>query len=345
MFGKSGAKHSIRFDWAGAIPVFRYAIGSTLILAVATGSNYTLSFVTPVLALGFLAPGAKPLTIKDGVGFVLTLSAASIIAITFGRVFLDFPFVFIALLGLALLQLYYTNTLNPLFKVWLIISLLLIPLLSTISHKLGATVAISLVLNGIMAVSLVWFIYQVFYQHQSPQAAQQAATAAPVTDRQRFQTALKSFIVIFPVVVAYFAFQWSGTILVMIFVVLLSMNPAAANFKSGNLMILANVAGGIAAIVAFNLFTVVPQFIFLILITLLMGFYFGSRVFSGKPTAPLYGTAFSTYLLVLGSVTTSSEGDAGEKVWTRIIQIGAAVTYVVIAFGVLNHFIEAKKKT
>ena len=345
MLGRSIESRSWKSAWTKSIPVLRYALGSTLILAVATGANYTLSFVTPVLALGFLAPGSKPLSIKDAIGFVVMLSGASTIAIIFSRIFLGFPMVFLPLLCLALLHLYYTDRLNPMFKVWLIISLLLIPLLSTMSHKLGATIAISLVVNGLISVILVWFIYQ-FMSYQPISTSGKPNAAAPtISKRDRFRAAAKSMIVILPVVILFYIFQWSGAILVMIFVVLLSMNPAAINFKTGNLMIVANLAGGIAAIIAFNLFTVVPDFFFLILITLLMGLYFGERVFSDKPTAPLYGTAFSTFLLVLGSVTTSTEGDAGEKVWTRIVQIGTAVTYVVVAFGVLNHFIDSKKKS
>ncbi len=77
-----------------------------MILAVATGSGYTLSFVTPVLALGFLAPGAIPLSLKDVIGFIVTLALASFIGIVFGRLFLGFPLVFIPLLALALLRLY-----------------------------------------------------------------------------------------------------------------------------------------------------------------------------------------------------------------------------------------------
>ncbi len=333
-----------KLDWQSAVLIFRYAVGSTLILAVATGSGYTLSFVTPVLALGFLAPGTTPLTLKDGIGFIVTLALASFIGVVFGRLFLGFPLVFIPLLALALLRLYYTNKLNPLLKVWLIISLVLIPLLSTFSHKLGVTIASSLVSNASMAVVLVLFIYLIFPSQKNANATQNRSTPATVSDLQRYKAALRSLIVILPVVILYFTFQWAGSILVMIFVVILSMNPEAANFKTGKFMIFANLAGGIAAILAFNIFTVVPEFNFLILLTIIIGLFFGQHTFSGKPTAPLYGSAFSTYLLVLGSVTTSSEGDAGEEVWSRILQIGMAVTYVVVAFGLLNHFIQSKKK-
>ena len=86
-----------------------------------------------------------------------------------------------------------------------------------------------------------------------------------------------------------------------------------------------------------------PEYVFLIVLTLLAGLMFGSRLFSGKPKAALYGMAFSTLLLVIGS-TTSSSGEADAKVYTRIIQLMAAVIYVVIAFGLLEHFKNMRRK-
>jgi hypothetical protein len=95
--------------------------------------------------------------------------------------------------------------------------------------------------------------------------------------------------------------------------------------------------GGAAAIAMYELLVLVPEFVFLLLLTFLAGLVFGSRVFSGKPTGALYGMAFSTLLLVIGS-TTSSTGDAGAKVYSRIAQIMVAVVYVVVAFGSIERF-------
>jgi small neutral amino acid transporter SnatA (MarC family) len=61
-------------------------------------------------------------------------------------------------------------------------------------------------------------------------------------------------------------------------------------------------------------------------------------LFSGKATAPLFGMAFSTVLLVIGSETSRFAGDAGSKVYTRIVQLTVAVVYVVVAFGLLEYF-------
>jgi len=336
-------KYIPHYDWLGAAPIFRYAIGSTLILAFSAGFGSNLSYIIPVLALNFFAPGVPPLSIKNGLGLVVSLGIACFLAFILSRIFLDFPLVFIPLLGLALLHIYYSGTINPVFRIWLLVAFLLIPLLSTYSHKLGALVSITLVTNAFQAVVLVLLIFMIFPARQSNLANSQKAPAMVLSAVERYKNAIKIMIVIFPVVILFYAFQWSGSLLILVFVALLSLRPQAANFKAGLMMILANLAGGLAAIIAFNLFTIVPEYLFLILVTLIVGLLFGRQVYSGKPTSALYGTAFSTYLLVLGSVTTS-EGEAGEKVWMRIIQIGIAVTYVVIAFGLYNYFIQPKKK-
>ena len=335
--------HTLRNTWRSSIPVFRYAIGSTLILGVAMGANYTLSYVTPVLALGFLAPGIPPVSAKAGAGFVLTLLIATMAGVIFSRLFLGYPLVFVPLLLLALLHLYYTISIKPVFKIYLMVSLVVIPMISMLSFKLGAVVAINLVLNAIIAILLIWVIFLIFPYGETLAAVKTNESASQPSPGERFISAMNTVTVVAPLLVLFFVFQWTGSLLILIFVMLLSMNPAATSFKAGLALITANLAGGLSAILVFELLVIVPEFLFLILLTLLMGLFFGKRLFSGKPVSKLYGTAFSTFLLVLGSVTTM-EGNAGAKVWDRLFQIGMAVTYVVIASGLLNHFTQSKKK-
>ena len=70
---------------------------------------------------------------------------------------------------------------------------------------------------------------------------------------------------------------------------------------------------------------------------------FGQRLFSDNKFAPIFGSAFSTFLLILGSVT-ASDAEAGSKVWSRVIQIAIAVIYVVLAFGIVQRLTKAAKK-
>lgn len=341
MHDKSTTISANRLVWLSSVPVFRYSLGATLILIVALAMDYTMAFLTPVLALSFMAPGVKPLSLRAGLGFLLVLGCSNLVAIMFSNYFLSYPVVFVLLLGTLLFQIFYTNKIKPGIKVWLLISLLLLPLLSTYTKSMGSVVAISIMISATIAVLLVWLVF--FFFPDSSEVPIAAPKSAPkLSQKARSIMALDQLIVVFPVVVSFYVFQWSGAILVLIFIVLLSMNPAARNPKLGASMILANFAGGLASIVVYNLLTVVPEMVFLALLVLLFGLIFGQKLFSGKPAAPLYGMAFSTFILVLGSVT-SSDGDAGEKVWERLFQISTAVIYIVVAFKILNYYTKTRR--
>ncbi len=343
MFASIKIKIFRGYDWRSAIPVFRYAVGSTIIMAYAAAFGNSLSYIIPVLALSFFAPGVKPFSIKSGLGLVISLGIACFLAFYFSRIFLDFPIVFLLILGLTLLHIYYSGTINPIFRIWLIIAFLVIPLLSTYSHKLGALVSITLVSNAFLAVLLTLLVFQIFPSRENLTNNSTNSSIKISSPSERFKSAVKTIVVLFPVVILFYAFQWTGSLLILIFIAILSLNPQATSFKAGLMMILANLAGGIAAILAFNLLVIVPDYSFFLIVTFLAGLYFGHHLFSGKPTASLYATGFSTFLLVLGSVT-SSDGDASSKVWTRIIQIGIAVSYVVLAFGFIDKLTQQKNK-
>ncbi|UCH84680.1 MAG: FUSC family protein, partial [Candidatus Latescibacterota bacterium] len=186
-------------------------------------------------------------------------------------------------------------------------------------------------------VVMVWLAYGIFPDPVGLSAQNTApASAQTPNEAERVRDSLLSTVVVLPVMVLFYCFEFVSSLLVLIFIALLSMQPSfAKNFKAGFALIIGNVIGGVAAIVFYNLLVIVPEFVFLIVLTLLAGLVFGTRVFSGKKTAPLYGMAFSTVLLVIGSVTSSTD-DAGSKVYTRIAQIMLAVAYVVAAFGIIE---------
>jgi hypothetical protein len=322
-------------------PVLRYAFGSTIIMLVAMSLNYTLAYLTPVLALTFLAPGAKPPTLKTTFLFLMIIAVTSATGIVFSRFFLDYPRVFMPLLILIIFHIYYTSSLQQM-KVWFIISLLLIPMISQQSLQLGSIVAINLFVNALLAISLVWLVYFIFPLKGVIYEIKKTSAPTISSARVRFILAGKKILVIMPVLISFFVFNWTNALLVLIFVSILSMNPAFANKKAGMALIAANLGGGIAAIVAYNLLTVVSNLIFLGLLTLLTGLIFGKKLFSHTPISTLFGTAFSTFLLILGNVT-SFIGEAGEMVWTRILQLAIVVIYLVTGFFLADHFIRIDK--
>jgi multidrug efflux system outer membrane protein len=328
--------------------ILRYAVGATLAMALAMGFDWFLSFLMPVLILSFLAPAATRPTLRDGLNFVLVIALACFIALMIARMLLPYPFVYIPLVGLILCRLYYAKDTSfpPLLILWLLIAILVIPMMGMQSIALANMVAIYIVIGAAVTMLIVWIAYGLLPSPDAKSANklnEQPVKVAPPTKQERFKSAVESTTVVFPVLAIFYIFQLSGALIVLIFIALLSMQPGfAKDFKMGKALIAGNLIGGAAAILFYELLVIFPEYIFLVLLTLLAGLIFGSRLFSGKPAAPLYGMAFSTLLLVIGS-TTGAAGEADVKVYTRILYIMMAVVYVVFAFGLIERFKDSRK--
>ena len=333
-----------KYDWTLSIPILRYVLGTCFIISITTLLDYNLSYLTSVLALSFISPGAKPLKLKQGVIFIISLTLITGTAFIFSEFFIDYPFVFMPLLCLAILWLYYYDGFPMVIKLFSIISILIIPLMALEASFIASFVAMSLVFNALMAVTLTQIMFWVFPWSSTDRIFEKTKNIQEKqTDIQRFKYALNIVIILSPILLLFYIFKLSGGALILIFTAILSMSPTLSNPKTGTLLILANIIGGLVAILAYNLLVIVPQFSFMILLTLIVGLLFASNLFSKKKIAPIFGTAFSTFLLILFSVT-SSDDNAGSAVWIRVIQISIAVIYVVVAFGILNYFQKIKKQ-
>ncbi len=334
----------LSIEWRLLIPVLRYVLGSCFILGVTSLMNYDLAYLTSVLALGYIAPGAKPLTFKQGGGFILILVIITGITVIFTELFLDYALVFMPLLLLSLLWLYYTDKLPTMVKLFSLVSLVIIPFVSIDSSAIGSYVAARLVFNAFMAIILSQLVFKLFplceadipFEKKKQEVEKQS-------EIERYKYAVSIIVILLPVLLLFYMFKLSSSTLVLTFIAILSMSPALSNPKVGLVMIVANILGGVFGILAYRLLTIVPNFTFMIMIALSIGLFFGSRLFSDSKYAGIYGSGFSTFLLILGSVT-SSDAEAGSEVWSRVIQISIAVSYVVIAFGILNRILMSRKE-
>jgi len=334
-----------------SIRVLRYAVGSTLAMAVAMGINWQLSYLLPVLLLGFLASPAPRPTLKAGFGFVAIIAVSCLAGLKLGQYLIAYPLVYIPFTGLILFRLFYVKASGkaPLLMTWLLIALLVIPLIIIASPAIANLVAAGILIGAIATICLIWLVHGLLPDPENvatkPDDKQESASAKPakLAPRERFQTAVISTLVVMPMFVLFYSFQMVSSILVLIFVALLSSQPGfASDFKAGKALVIGNAIGGAAAIVFYNLLVWVPEFGFLIMLTLLAGLIFGSHVFSEKPTAKLYGMAYSTLLLVIGSVTAEGTDEAGAAVYTRIAQITIAVVYAVAASGAADRYLRRK---
>ena len=334
-----------KIDWKESVPVFRYVLGSAFIVAVSSLLNYDLAYLTAVLGLGYLAPGAKPLTFKQGIGFLLILAVLTFLAVLFASAFQQYALVYVPLLLLTLLWLYYTDKLPMMVKLFALMSIVLIPFLSIDSTAIGAYIALILVFNAFMAIMLTQVVFMIFPLCEADEKfLKEKAEAPKQSSHDRYVYAVKIMCILTPVIILFYLFQWSSSVLILSFVAILTVSPALASPKVGLVMIVANILGGLFGIFAYQLLVMAPSFIFMILLVLLVGFVFAQKLFSDSKYGGIFGSAFSTFLLILGSVT-ASEDEAGSKVWDRIIQISMAVIYVVGTFGLLDRISKSKSNS
>lgn len=323
-------------------PIVRYAVGATLLVAVSMGFDWTLAFLLPVLSMSFIAPGGKPPGLKGGLFFVMVIVVACLFGLALAYCFLSMPPIHILITFLLLFHIFYTQNkiFNPLVKVWLLIAVLLLPNIALQSMLLAKIMAISIVWNAVCAILLIWIIYLVFPASENQTTtSKKEATQKPPDTNKRFKIALTSTLVIMPVYLIFYFATIPNALLILVFIAVLSMQPGfAKDWKVGKGLIVGNTIGGLLAIVGYQILTIVPEYGFLLLLVLLTGLILGPSVFGTSPLAPVFGMAFSTFLLIIGSVTGSDGDGAGGKVWSRVIQIMIAVVYAVSAFGLIAKF-------
>jgi hypothetical protein len=115
--------------------------------------------------------------------------------------------------------------------------------------------------------------------------------------------------------------------------IILSLLRAITPEVSGRMalgILTANVLGGLLA-VSFHQFLILTDYSFLqfLLMVLAMSLWFSSRVALGGDRAPIYATAFTTFLLILGLGIAPLFGSSEELFSVRILKIMIASLYTI----------------
>ncbi len=312
-------------------PLLRFAFGAALIMALALMIGSSLAYIIPLLALSFLRPGAPAPTLRSGLTFVGVVALTTGAGLFFTQYFYEYRLFFLPVLALLLLWIYYTDVLSPSVKLFLLISFLAMPVpMEGMSVALWAfALNRTLVGGAFFTMVMVMTVWALFPDRETVAVKAQGAGGAP--PQQRLSRAARVLLITFPVVLAFIFFQWSDALLVLLYIVILALLPSGV--KAGMGMVLANLLGGAATLVVYGLLLVAPNLFFFLLLYLAAALLFGQQIFSGKPAAQLYQTAFSAFTLLIGGVVM---GEETTGIGTRIVQVFTAVVYVVAADAFLE---------
>ncbi len=335
--------------------ILRLAFGMTLSAAIGLGLVWPLSFITPVLAAKLLTM-PKVMPPKAAIGFLVVLSGSLMVG---GRVFLptlSYPAVHLLLTALALFLLFYAKAggMKPILVVLLTLGVLVVPVIGTVSVSLALATIDGLIFAAIVAVGLVYVAAAVFpdpvgiapgatAEAEAGAGEGEATDDASPTPKVRAALALRSLVVLFPFAVAFQLFSITGATVALVMAILLGLESEyGKHLKVGKGLILANVAGGLVAVVIYQLLTWVPAFPFFLLLVFLAGLWVGGWIFSDRLLGKLFGGGITTFFLILGP-TVTGEAEAGSALLVRILYIIGAVVYVVLAFGLLERLTRGRR--
>jgi len=323
-----------------AYRIVRFSLAATIATLVGYASGFALPFLVPVLASGFFAkPSPRP-SLRTGLGLIVVISGASLSGLVLARVLLPYPHIFLLVAFLVLFRIFYLKAGggSPLVVAFLLIGVTVIPIVALESMALGTAIAQALAAGSVMVIGTVFLTYGLMPDLPEWQARVAATAAAPVPSlSERTRTAMLSTGVVFPVFAVFYMLGWTSSLLVLVFIAMLSLVPSFTVGKAaGQAMIVGNLIGGLGSLIFYNLLIVYPSFLFFLLLTVATGLIFGRAIYSGRPSAPLFATGFNTVMLMVGMSVAFEGTEAMAKFYTRIFQIMLAVGYVVAAFWFLE---------
>ncbi len=320
---------NLSIDNATQRRILRFTIGVGLAVFLAAWINWQLAFVAPVFTAKFLVdkPNLHRETIYE---LLLALIATMGLGLLLSGGITQYPIVLLIAVGLMMAWGYYLFT-DPkwnLFATILLIAVLMLPFMAINNPAISLVLASGLAISGAVSVAIFALVHIYLPEPDSEFAGY---AAPPIGKEQRWHASFRAMLISFPVVCFFFIFQISEALLTMMFVALLSlMITSEKSVKLSAFLIISNGIGGILAILAFSILAIVPSIFFYTAFIALLAALIGKKIYTVPEKAPIFATAFSTLLVLIGS-TLMSSGDIDSNTFIRIFQLVLVGTYMILA--------------
>ncbi|ELV8721539.1 DUF2955 domain-containing protein [Vibrio harveyi] len=320
---------NLSIDNATQRRILRFTIGVGLAVFLAAWVNWQLAFVAPVFTAKFLVdkPNLHRETIYE---LLLALIATMGLGLLLSGGITQYPIVLLIAVGLMMAWGYYLFT-DPkwnLFATILLIAVLMLPFMAINNPAISVVLASGLAISGAVSVAIFALVHIYLPEPDSKFAGY---AAPPISKEQRWHASFRAMLISFPVVCFFFVFQISEALLTMMFVALLSlMITSEKSVKLSAFLIISNGIGGILAILAFSILAIVPSIFFYTAFIALLAVLIGKKIYTVPEKAPIFATAFSTLLVLIGS-TLMSSGDIDSNTFIRIFQLVLVGTYMILA--------------
>jgi hypothetical protein len=332
--------------------ILRLAFGTALSLWVSQVVGWTISFIAPVITMFLLAmPLAQPKP-KFFLLVVVALTVSVYGSFLFLPLLLHQELVGLLLLSLVLFHAFYFTARGGAAVVGTLVTM---GLALTVAVGTVSVDALLGVAGGLVTGSVVGAVIALLSHLVMPDSPEASAANAPAGDTsqakekpdlaQARHSAMRSLAVVFPIL---FWFLLSGgsaaNMAVMIKVSAMGQEVSQQSTRAAaKSLVFSTLAGGLAAVVAWNVLSAWPSLTLYVLLVALAGLFFGRRIFEGRglqPDAAIWTYAFLTMIVVLApAVLDSNFGSAaGARFYDRLFMFGWATLYAVVAVYVFDAF-------
>lgn len=316
--------------------ILRFVLAITTGFTIAQLIDWQLSYIMPIL-LSMLMTGPS-IDLKAGFSFFAVIVCGCLFGLFLSMTVVNYPFVCLLVFALALMHIYIAENkgLSPFVVIMLIMGVTVIPLIGLPSIQLSVLLVEALITSGFVAVLVALFFFSLIpTEKESPPEPKAQDTGAIALSAEK--AGMISTLVIMPLITIFYCYSITNGIIILVFAAILAQTvDLATTAKGGAALVLANGIGGVFAVIIYNMLVIAPVAPMMILVIALFATVFAGKIFSGEPTAPLYSSAFTVVLLLVGSSVSSVSGDAGEAFVARLVQIFLAAAYVVVAFSLLK---------
>jgi hypothetical protein len=313
----------------------RVALAVSLGFTASVASGALVPFLGPLFAAQFLLSSTAPMPFAKTLGMAILIFVIGMVMSILTSWFGDHPASFLLLLGLFYFCCFVAQSSG---KGGAAISLVLIvgvivPLLGILNKELGASILSILLLGVISGAVLMWFAHAVFPEPAvADELGQQAVNRPPDYGR-----ALANSLILLSIMAICLTSDnlTSAAVIPITVITLLTQLDAAATGRAALGLAIVNLFGGIIASLAYEALALRPNLLSLFLITLVVCLFIGGRAAARAADARVYAGALTIFLILFGLGVSPLPGSAAESFSTRILYIGGAIFYTLLATALL----------
>jgi len=333
--------------------ILRLALGSALALCFSQMIAWPLSFMTPALTLMILALPLPAPGLKQGLLFIAAFLAPMIAGLALLPFLEHARLAGILLVTLALFYSFYYTARggSPILGTFMTIGLTLIVTIGSVNSAVMIVLIEAAAKAAIFGMTFVWVAHALL--PEPPRTARAAArrppAPVPVDQAEARRNALRSLLIVLPLVLAFLFMSGSPAYtVVMIKVASMGQQVSAdESRKMGHSLLTSTMWGGAGAIAAWYLLGAWPSLVLYTLLIALAALLYGRRIFQGSAMHPDFSTwsyAFLTMVVILAPAALDSpmSTGAGAAFWSRLALFVVITLYGTAAVAVFDTFWPAR---